>query len=141
VLGTTGSNFAAGMSGGIAYVLDERGDFARHCNQSMVELEPILDEDEAIEAMEHRGGDLEAHGLVDIMHNMTQGDAQRLKRLIQRHVQFTDSPRGKEILADWDLYKSRFVKVMPIEYRRALQQMQAKSRATERPQVSLAVGA
>lgn len=141
VLGGTGDNFAAGMSGGIAYVLDERGDFARHCNQAMVELEPIADEDEAIEALEHRGGDLEAHGLVDVMHNMTQGDSLRLRRLIQRHVQFTGSPRGKEILADWEIFKSRFVKVMPIEYRRALQQMQATSRATERPQVSLAVGA
>jgi glutamate synthase (NADPH/NADH) large chain len=129
------------MSGGVAYVLDERGDFARHCNQAMVELEPIVDEDEGIEALEHRGGDLEAHGLVQLMHNMTQNDALRLKRLIERHVQFTGSPRGKEILADWDLFKSRFIKVMPIEYRRALQQMQATSRATERPQVSLAVGA
>jgi glutamate synthase (NADPH/NADH) large chain len=141
VLGATGANFAAGMSGGVAYVLDENGVFADHCNQAMVELEPIADEDAAIEALENRGGDLEAHGVVDIMHNMTQGDAQRLRTLIERHAQYTGSPRGKEILADWEGYRAKFVKVMPTEYRRALQQMQAKSRATERPDISMAVGA
>ena len=127
VLGTTGSNFAAGMSGGIAYVLDEAGTFADHCNMAMVEIEPIADEDEALEASEGRGGDLEAHGHVDIMHNMTDGDAKRLRTLIERHVQFTGSPRGKEILAGWDSYRAQFVKVMPTEYRRALQQMQTRS--------------
>jgi glutamate synthase (NADPH/NADH) large chain len=75
------------------------------------------------------------------MHNMTQGDAQRLRRLIERHVHFTGSPRGKAILGDWENYRLKFVKIMPIEYRRALQQMQARSRVTERPEVSLAVGA
>jgi glutamate synthase (NADPH/NADH) large chain len=127
VLGTTGSNFAAGMSGGIAYVLDEAGTFADHCNMAMVDLEPVADEDEALEASEGRGGDLEAHGHVDIMHNMTEGDAKRLRTLIERHVQFTGSPRGKEILAGWDSYRSQFVKVMPTEYRRALQQLQTRS--------------
>ena len=141
VLGAAGSNFAAGMSGGVAYVLDEQGDFGKHCNQLMVELEPIADEDAALEELEQRGGDLEAHGLVDVMHNMTQGDAQRLCRLIQRHVHFTGSPRGKQILAGWDIYRSKFVKIMPKEYRRALLEMQARSRATERPDVSVAVGA
>jgi glutamate synthase (NADPH/NADH) large chain len=141
VLGSAGSNFAAGMSGGVAYVLDERGDFARHCNQAMVELEPIADEDAAIEASEHRGGDLQTHGLVDILHNMTQNDSERLRRLIERHVQFTGSPRGTEILADWEQWRPRFVKVMPIEYRRALQQMQSRTRPTERPDISVAVGA
>jgi glutamate synthase (NADPH/NADH) large chain len=61
--------------------------------------------------------------------------------LIERHAQYTGSPRGKEILADWEGYRAKFVKVMPTEYRRALQQMQAKSRATERPDISMAVGA
>jgi glutamate synthase (NADPH/NADH) large chain len=106
-----------------------------------VEIEPIADEDAALEDMEQRGGDLEAHGLVDVMHNMTQGDAQRLQRLIQRHVHFTGSPRGAQILAGWDVYRSKFVKIMPKEYRRALLEMQARSRATERPDVSVAVGA
>ena len=71
-------------------------------------------------AMEHRGGDLEAHGHVDIMHNMTEGDAKRLRTLIERHVAHTGSPRGQEILADWANYRGKFVKVMPTEYRRAL---------------------
>jgi glutamate synthase (NADPH/NADH) large chain len=140
VLGETGNNFAAGMSGGIAYVLDERGDFDRRCNLAMVELEPLADEDDALEALEHRGGDLEAHGIVDIAHSLTQADAQIVRRLIARHVRHTDSPRGKTILAAWDRYRSKFVKVMPIEYRRALQQLQAKTRATERTEVSVAVG-
>jgi glutamate synthase (NADPH/NADH) large chain len=140
VIGDTGTNFAAGMSGGIAYVLDERGDFERRCNLAMVELEPIADEDDALEVLEHRGGDLDAHGLVDITHSLTQADALILRRLIARHVRYTDSPRGKMILAAWDRYRSKFVKVMPIEYRRALQQLQAKTRATERPEVSVAVG-
>jgi glutamate synthase (NADPH/NADH) large chain len=141
VLGTAGSNFAAGMSGGVAYVLDEDGDFARRCNLAMVELEPIADENDAIEASEHRGGDLEGHGLVEILRNMTQGDALRLRRLIERHVQFTGSPRGREILADWEVWRPRFVKVMPVEYRRALQQMQSRSRTTERSEISVAIGA
>jgi glutamate synthase (NADPH/NADH) large chain len=140
VIGETGNNFAAGMSGGIAYVLDERGDFERRCNLAMVELEPVADEDDALEAMEHRGGDLEAHGLVDVAHSLTQDDAQIVRRLVACHVRYTDSPRGKAILGAWDSYRSKFVKVMPIEYRRALQQLQAKTRATERPEVSVAVG-
>ncbi len=140
VLGETGNNFAAGMSGGIAYVLDERGDFEPRCNLAMVELEPLADEDDALEALEHRGGDIEAHGIVEIAHSLTQADAQIVRRLIARHVRYTDSPRGKTILAAWDRYRSKFVKVMPIEYRRALQQLQAKTRATERPEVSVAVG-
>ncbi len=127
VLGSTGSNFAAGMSGGIAYVLDENGVFADHCNQAMVDLEPIAEEDEALEAMENRGGDLEAHGHVDIMHNMTEGDAKRLRTLIERHVRYTGSLRGQTILASWGSYRSKFVKVMPTEYRRALQQLQTRS--------------
>jgi glutamate synthase (NADPH/NADH) large chain len=141
VLGPTGSNFAAGMSGGVAYVLDEDGNFAQRCNQAMVELEPIADEDAAIESLDHLGGSLEAHGLVEILHNMTEGDARRLRALIERHVHFTGSPRGASILADWENMRGKFVKVMPVEYRRALQQMQAKSRATERSEISVAVGA
>jgi glutamate synthase (NADPH/NADH) large chain len=141
VLGATGSNFAAGMSGGVAYVLDEDGNFAQRCNQAMVELEPIADEDAAIERLDHLGGSLEAHGLVEILRNMTEGDARRLRVLIERHVHFTGSPRGAAVLADWDNARSKFVKVMPVEYRRALQQMQAKSRATERSEISVAVGA
>ncbi|HTJ65434.1 MAG TPA: glutamate synthase large subunit [Alphaproteobacteria bacterium] len=127
VLGTTGSNFGAGMSGGVAYVLDEDGTFATRCNQAMVELEPILEEDQALADAEDRGGDLESHGVVELMRNMTEGDARRLRTLIERHVQFTGSPRGQAILADWGSYRAKFVKVMPIEYRRALEQAQPRS--------------
>jgi len=140
VLGETGSNFAAGMSGGIAYVLDEHGAFERRCNLAMVELEPVADEDDTLDALEHRGGDLDAHGLVDIAHSLTQSDEQLVRRLIARHVRYTGSPRGKLILSAWNDYRSKFIKVMPIEYRRALQQLQARTRVTERPEVSVAVG-
>ena len=140
VLGETGNNFAAGMSGGLAYVLDEHGAFERRCNRAMVELEPIADEDDALDAIEHRGGDLDAHGLVDVAHSLTQSDEQLVRRLIARHVRYTGSPRGKLILSAWSDYRSKFVKVMPVEYRRALQQLQARARVTERPEVQVAVG-
>jgi glutamate synthase (NADPH/NADH) large chain len=107
----------------------------------MVDLEPLAAEDEQIEALEHRGGDLETHGLVDVVHSLTQSDAKLLHSLVWRHASFTQSPKAKEILAHWERYRSRFVKVMPVEYRRALQQIQARTRATERPDVSVAVGA
>ena len=140
VLGSTGRNFAAGMSGGIAYVLDEAGGFEARCNLAMVELEPIADEDEALEAHEHQRGDLEAHGLVDICHDMTRYDAQRLRELIENHAKYTGSRRAEQILENWDLYLPKFVKVMPVDYRRALQEMQAASRAAERTGISVAVG-
>ena len=124
VLGSTGRNFAAGMSGGIAYVLDEIGDFERRCNLSMVELEPIVEEDAALETVYHQGGDLENHGLVDIMRDMTRHDAQRLKTLIEKHLHYTNSNRARQILDRWEEYLPRFVKVMPVDYRRALLQMQ-----------------
>ncbi len=123
VLGPTGRNFAAGMSGGIAYVLDEDGDFERRCNLMMVELEPIEEEDEALEALAHEGGDLETHGLVDVSHDMTRFDAQRLKGLIRKHLHYTGSTRAQRILDEWDRYLPKFVKVMPVDYRRALEEM------------------
>jgi glutamate synthase (NADPH) large chain len=115
VLGSTGRNFAAGMSGGIAYVLDEAGDFERRCNLSMVELEPVVKEDNAV-------GD--SDNLAEIMQDMTSNDARRLKTLIQRHQRYTNSTRAKEILDNWDNYLPKFVKIMPVDYRRALQQLQ-----------------
>ena len=123
VLGSTGRNFAAGMSGGIAYVLDENRDFEQRCNLSMVELEAIVEEDAALENVSHQGGDLETHGRVDIiMHNMTRHDALRLKTLIERHLHYTNSSRAKEILENWDNYLPKFVKIMPVDYRRAQMQ-------------------
>jgi glutamate synthase (NADPH/NADH) large chain len=123
VLGETGRNFAAGMSGGIAYVLDENNEFENRCNLSMVELEPILAEDIALEKIGHQGGDLEMHGLVDINHDMTRYDAQRLKNIISDHHKYTGSQKAERILAKWDEFLPKFVKVMPIEYRRALQEL------------------
>jgi len=124
VLGQTGRNFAAGMSGGVAYVLDEIGDFNRRCNLAMVELEPIPAEDETLETIAHQGGDMETHGRVHIMSDMTRNDAQRLKRLIQNHKHYTGSQRAQHILEHWAEYLPMFVKVMPVDYREALKQIQ-----------------
>ncbi|ADJ28428.1 glutamate synthase large subunit [Nitrosococcus watsonii] len=124
VLGGTGRNFAAGMSGGIAYVLDEAGDFEQRCNLAMVELEPITEEDEALEHLEHQGGDLETHGRVDISHHISRFDGQRLRQLIEQHHRYTHSGRARQILENWCAYLPRFVKVMPVDYRRALQAME-----------------
>ena len=133
VLGPTGRNFAAGMSGGIAYVLDADGSFKDRCNQSMVELQPVTPEDEALEALDHQGGDLEGHGLVDLSHDMTRYDAQRLKGLIERHLHYTNSAVARQCLADWDNVLPRFVKVMPVDYQRALAEMQANQSRPPKP--------
>jgi glutamate synthase (NADPH/NADH) large chain len=124
VLGHTGRNFAAGMSGGIAYVLDEEGNFEQRCNLAMVELAPVAAEDDTLEQLAHQGGDLETHGKVDVMRDMTRHDVERLQQLIQAHARYTNSARARQILDDWDFYQPQFVKVMPVEYRRALLEMQ-----------------
>jgi glutamate synthase (NADPH/NADH) large chain len=133
VLGPTGRNFAAGMSGGIAYVLNEDGGFEDRCNLAMVELQPIPAEDAALEALDHQGGDLETHGLVDISRDMTRHDAARLRQLIERHLHYTNSAVARRILDDWDAYLPKFVKVMPVDYRRALQEMQANQSRPPQP--------
>jgi glutamate synthase (NADPH) large chain len=125
VLGRTGRNFAAGMSGGIAYVLDEDDTFEQRCNLAMVELEPIAAEDEALEHLAHQGGDLESHGRVDVSGDMTRFDAIRLRGLIEAHHGYTGSEVARRLLADWDAWLPRFKKVMPVDYRRALIEMQA----------------
>ncbi len=125
VLGKTGRNFAAGMSGGVAYVLDEERDFEKLCNLAMVELEPVLADDDALEETAHQGGDMAMHGLVEIMSDMTRYDATRLKRLIQNHKHYTGSQRAQQILDNWQYYLPRFVKVMPVDYREALKKIQA----------------
>jgi glutamate synthase (NADPH) large chain len=124
-LGPTGRNFAAGMSGGIAYVFDEDGGFEQRCNMAMVELQPVTAEDDALEALDHQGGDMEAHGLVDIRRDMTRHDRARLRVLIERHLHYTGSDVARRILGDWNHYAERFVKVMPVDYRHALEKMQA----------------
>jgi glutamate synthase (NADPH/NADH) large chain len=129
VLGRTGRNFAAGMSGGIAYVLDEEETFASRCNLSMVELEPVPEEDEIMERLHHHGGDLEHKGLIDIMRDMSGNDASRLYQIIASHARFTNSVRARAILDKWGDYLPKFRKVMPVEYRRALVELKAQEQA------------
>jgi glutamate synthase (NADPH/NADH) large chain len=124
VLGGTGRNFAAGMSGGVAYVLDEQGDFASRCNMAMVELEPVPEEDDLLEKLHHHGGDLMHKGRVDVSGDMTRHDEERLYQLISNHLHYTGSTRAQEILDRWADYRPRFRKVMPVEYRRALEEME-----------------
>jgi glutamate synthase (NADPH/NADH) large chain len=124
VIGDTGRNFAAGMSGGVAYVLDERGDFAKRCNLAMVDLAPVPAEEETIERLHHHGGDLEHHGLVDITANMDKHDAERIWQLVARHLKYTGSDRARIIIDQWAEYLPKFVKVMPVEYRRALLELE-----------------
>jgi glutamate synthase (NADPH/NADH) large chain len=124
VLGGTGRNFAAGMSGGIAYVIDEDGTFEQRCNLAMVELEPVEAEDKAGEEIYGATHDLSAHGLVDVRSDLNRFDAERLRELIGNHARYTGSRRAAEILANWEAYRGKFRKVMPVEYRRALQEMQ-----------------
>jgi glutamate synthase domain-containing protein 3 len=95
VLGPTGRNFAAGMSGGIAYVLDEAGDFPSRCNMQMVALEKLEDADET----------------------------EQVWKMIQRHQTYTKSARAAKILANWDAFHPKFVKVMPRDYKRVLESM------------------
>jgi glutamate synthase (NADPH/NADH) large chain len=124
VLGRTGRNFAAGMSGGIAYVLDDDGTFKSRCNLAMVELEPMPQEEELNEREYHHVRDLESHGMVEIMTDMNKFDAQRLHLLITRHARLAGSVRAAAILAEWGKYRPMFRKVMPFEYRRALAEME-----------------
>ena len=131
VLGPTGRNFAAGMSGGVAYVLDEEGSFASRCNMAMVELEPMPGEEDINSRVFHHARDLEAHGIVDINSDMSRFDGHRLHHLIARHARFTGSLIAAKILADWKTWYPKFRKVMPVEYRRALNEMKAAAIAAE----------
>jgi glutamate synthase (NADPH/NADH) large chain len=101
VLGPQGRNFAAGMSGGVAYVLDEDGTFSTRCNLGMVELLPLTDE----------------------------ADSKKLHQLVQRHHQYTGSAVAERLLEHWDGALRRFVKVMPTEYRKVLEKMHLDSEA------------
>jgi glutamate synthase (NADPH/NADH) large chain len=125
VLGQTGRNFAAGMSGGVAYVLDEAGDFRQRCNLSMVDLEPVPEEEELMDRLHHHGGDLEHKGRVDVHTDMSKHDEERLLQLIQNHFDYTGSERARTILDNWPIHRAKFVKVMPVEYKRALREMEA----------------
>jgi glutamate synthase (NADPH/NADH) large chain len=116
VLGPTGRNFAAGMSGGIAYVYDPRGEFAKRCNTAMVELEPLVSESEQRSKLAR-----------DLWH-LGEADEAIARRLIAKHAKLTNSKRAAEILADWTAQRPRFVKVFPKEYRRALGELAASHR-------------
>jgi glutamate synthase (NADPH/NADH) large chain len=135
VLGPTGRNFAAGMSGGVAYVLDEHGDFAKLCNLAQVELEPVVSEEMVNADIYHHLGDLEAHGKVDVFADMLGSDVERLNVLIARHARLTGSARAHAILKDWPAWLPKFRKVMPVEYRRALEQMKAAEAGA--PQIAI----
>ncbi|MFP6625648.1 MAG: glutamate synthase large subunit [Deltaproteobacteria bacterium] len=100
-LGSTGRNFAAGMSGGVAYVLDKDGDFAERCNTGMVEVFAVD----------------------------TEADRNQLHQIIQRHFQYTDSAVAQRLLANWEESCTSFVKVIPTEYRKVLEQMHLDSDA------------
>ena len=113
VLGTTGRNFAAGMSGGIAYVLDVDGEFVRYCNTAMVEIEPVLSESEQ-----------QAKVSRDLWH-LGEPDEAILRCLIENHAKYTNSRRAHEILGKWVEYRARFVKIFPKEYQRALRELAA----------------
>jgi glutamate synthase (NADPH/NADH) large chain len=127
VLGDTGRNFAAGMSGGIAYVWDPKGRFASLCNTSGVDLEPVADGEGGEEAREHgrprqRPVNVHDNGMGDLM----RFDAQRLRIVIERHHLLTGSARARQLLEDWDNTLASFVKVMPKDYRRALLELRAE---------------
>jgi glutamate synthase (NADPH/NADH) large chain len=101
VLGPTGRNFAAGMSGGMAYIWDQQGDMATKCNMGMVELETVS----------------------------TDADIAELKQMIEKHLQYTNSEVAQRLLNDWDGALSQFVKVMPTDYKRILEQQKEKAQA------------
>ncbi len=119
VLGQTGRNFAAGMSGGVAYVYDEDGLFAKRCNTAQVSLDKILpaaEQEQAVSpAIWHKG----------------QTDEALLKKLIEDHHKWTGSLRAREILDNWSASLSKFVKVFPNEYKRALGELYAKAQAEQ----------
>ncbi len=126
VLGKTGRNFAAGMSGGVAYVYDEDGQFASRCNTAMVSLEKVL---AASEQKQHDQGGW----------HRDEADEEQLKRLLQDHHRWTGSKRARELLDNWSEARAKFVKVFPNEYKRALTERREKRllEATETTQAQV----
>ena len=125
VLGKTGRNFAAGMSGGIAYVYDEHGQFADQCNKAMVDLTPISptrDDEEGTGRPQQRTNGVDDAGMGDMLRH----DAERLRVLLERHHLHTGSKRARALLDDWQAALGKFVKVMPRDYARALGQLEAE---------------
>ena len=114
VLGKTGRNFAAGMSGGVAYVYDEDGLFTQRCNPAMVALEKVMT------SAEQSGQESP-----DLWHGGHTDEA-LVKRLLEEHNRWTGSKRARELLDQWVSARAKFVKVFPHEYRRALGEMAAR---------------
>ena len=119
VLGKTGRNFAAGMSGGLAYVFDEDGEFATRANTAMVSLEPVLTSAEQLAKV---GSGAMHRGL---------SDEELLKKLLEDHHRWTGSKRARELLDTWAQSRLKFVKVFPLEYQRALKEMGQESATTQ----------
>jgi len=117
VLGKTGRNFAAGMSGGVAYVYDEDGQFASRCNTAQVALDKVLPATEQ-----------KAVGDVATWHR-GQTDEEQLKKLLEDHLRWTGSKRARELLDHWGEARTKFVKVFPHEYKRALGEIHARKHA------------
>ena len=126
VLGKTGRNFAAGMSGGVAYVYDEDGQFNTRCNTAMVSMEKVLTVAEQ-----------EASIDVNIWHR-DQSDEAQLKKLLEEHHRWTGSQRARELLDNWALARQKFVKVFPNEYKRALGEINARKAAATQAQAAVA---
>ena len=125
VLGKTGRNFAAGMSGGIAYVYDPEGAFSTLVNPAQVDLLPIAagpDADEGTGRPTQRPRSVHDFGMGDMLRH----DAERLRILVERHQLHTGSKLAGELLADWDAALTRFVKVMPRDYAAALRKLEAE---------------
>ncbi|MEK9721165.1 MAG: glutamate synthase-related protein, partial [Quisquiliibacterium sp.] len=127
VLGATGRNFAAGMSGGIAYVYDPDKRFADLCNMAMVAIEPVLSTADQMAQLDPA-----------IWHR-AECDEVQLKGLIEKHFKLTGSERGRALLDNWEATRAAFVKVFPHEYRRALGEMQAAAQAVMEQQEKAAV--
>jgi glutamate synthase (NADPH/NADH) large chain len=117
VLGQVGRNFGAGMSGGIAYILDEEDKFKSLYNPEMIELEKIKNNDEAT-----------------LGDNLLEHDKERLRQLINNHFMYTNSPKAKNILDNFDNFLPKFIKVMPTEYKKVLIKMYEKNDQPEKLQ-------
>ena len=132
VLGETGRNFAAGMSGGIAYVYDPAKRFKQLCNLAQVDLEPIAPAEPALtDAAQAAGRPKQRAVSVDDsgMGDPLRFDAERLRILVERHLLFTGSQRARDLLDNWDAALGDFVKVLPRDYRRALLDLRAEQDA------------
>jgi len=125
VLGRTGRNFAAGMSGGVAYVYDADGSFRDRCNLAQVDIESIVqgaDDDEGTGRPQQRPQSVHDFGMGDMLRH----DAERLRILVERHHLHTGSRRARALLDDWGNALAKFVKVMPRDYAKALRQLEAE---------------